>query len=200
MAFVVGNPTVRFWACVRPVMSPHSVAIALLCAYPVPVERRAQAATGVLLAVSSLPDQTRRCRYGTRPAEELELKNAPWLCMIALAGAFAGHAEAIYKCTTPKGVIYQDRPCREGTETDVQIVVPTGELAPNVDPTQDEAARANGARVEGRFGGRKQGRAGDDAISGGATGARQGVTRAPRPAATNPGRATPAGSSRNRCR
>ena len=43
---------------------------------------------------------------------------------------FTGNAEAIYKCTTPKGVVYQDRPCKEGTESDVTIVIPTGELAP----------------------------------------------------------------------
>ncbi len=103
------------------------------------------------------------------------MKNAPWLCLIALAGAFAGHAEAIYKCTTPRGVIYQDRPCREGAESDVQIVVPTGEMAPKLVSTQDEGTQADDARVEGRFGGREQGRAGDDAVSGGTSGARRGV-------------------------
>ena len=52
------------------------------------------------------------------------------------SAAFAGPAEAIYKCTTAKGVVYQDRPCREGTETDVRIVIPTGEVAPKSSATR----------------------------------------------------------------
>jgi hypothetical protein len=39
-------------------------------------------------------------------------------------------AHAIFKCTTAKGVVYQDRPCRDGNESDINIVIPTGELAP----------------------------------------------------------------------
>jgi len=119
---------------------------------------------------------------GTRPAEEFELKKIPWLCMIALAGAFAGNAEAIYKCTTPKGVIYQDRPCREGKESDVLIVIPTGELAPAPDAAQDSAAPANAPRGDNYFGAPKPVR-GSDAPSTGAAGARQGAAQGVGPAA-----------------
>jgi hypothetical protein len=94
------------------------------------------------------------------------MKKASVLCLVLMAGAFAGPAEAIYKCTTAKGVVYQDRPCREGTETDVRIVIPTGEMAPKALPAQDENAQVNGARGEGRFGAPKTDRAtGDDAAS-----------------------------------
>jgi hypothetical protein len=74
------------------------------------------------------------------------------------AAAITGNAEAIYKCTTAKGVVYQDRPCREGTETGVQIVIPTGELAPKSSAAQDDEAQANGPRIESRFGAPKPGR------------------------------------------
>jgi hypothetical protein len=70
------------------------------------------------------------------------MKATTALCLAIAAGAFAGPANAIFKCTTAKGVIYQDRPCREGNETGVMIVVPTGELAPRAS-TPDEAATAN---------------------------------------------------------
>jgi len=94
------------------------------------------------------------------------LKNTSFLCVMVVAAAFAGHAEAIYKCTTAKGVIYQDRPCREGTETDIQIVIPTGEMAPMALPTPDENAQVNGTRSEGRYGAPKTDRAtGDDSAS-----------------------------------
>jgi hypothetical protein len=78
------------------------------------------------------------------------------------AAAITGNAEAIYKCTTAKGIVYQDRPCRDGTETDVQIVIPTGELAPKSSATQDDEAQANGPRVQSRFGAPKPGRASND--------------------------------------
>ena len=77
------------------------------------------------------------------------------LCAVAVAAAFAGPANAIYKCTTAKGVVYQDRPCREGNETDVTIVVPTGEVAPRASATTDEAASANGPRADERAGARE---------------------------------------------
>lgn len=78
------------------------------------------------------------------------------------AAALTGNAEAIYKCTTAKGVVYQDRPCRDGTESDVQIVIPSGELAPKSSAAQDEDAQSNAPRVDSRFGGRKTGRASSD--------------------------------------
>ncbi len=58
------------------------------------------------------------------------MKTTPLLCIMIISAAFAAPAEAIFKCTTPKGVVYQDRPCRDGNESDVQIVVPTGQVAP----------------------------------------------------------------------
>ena len=58
------------------------------------------------------------------------MKNLSLVCAMAAVAAFAGPAHAVFKCTTAKGVVYQDRPCREGTESDVRIVVPTGEVAP----------------------------------------------------------------------
>ena len=76
------------------------------------------------------------------------MKSTTVLCLAIAAAAFAGPANAIFKCTTAKGVVYQDRPCREGNETDVRIVVPTGELAPKATTTADEAAPANAPRAE----------------------------------------------------
>ena len=93
------------------------------------------------------------------------MKKTPLLCAIALATAFAGHADAVYKCTTPKGVVYQDRPCREGTESDVQIVIPTGELAPKAVSPKDEGTQGNAARVDNRTGVTKPRRAGDEPAS-----------------------------------
>jgi len=91
------------------------------------------------------------------------MKTASLLCAVAVAAAFAGPANAIYKCTTAKGIVYQDRPCREGSETDVQIVIPTGEVAPRSVTAPDEGPAANGARVETPFGGPKPGRTSTDA-------------------------------------
>jgi len=90
------------------------------------------------------------------------MKTAALLCAVAVAAAFAGPADAIYKCTTAKGVVYQDRPCREGNETDVQIVIPTGEVAPRSLATPDDGTAANGPRVESRFGAPKPGRTNAD--------------------------------------
>jgi hypothetical protein len=112
-----------------------------------------------------MPAQPRDLQTGTRPAEEYKLKNTTLLCAIAVAAAFAGHAEAIYKCTTSKGVVYQDRPCREGTESGVTIVVPTGELAPKAGSAQDDPAQANAGRQESRFGAPKQGRVAEEPAS-----------------------------------
>jgi len=91
-----------------------------------------------------------------------------------VAAAFAGNAEAIYKCTTAKGVVYQDRPCREGTEADVQIVIPTGELAPKAISLQEDAGRASDAAMDSRSGAARAGRSsGGDAGSAGAPGNRK---------------------------
>ena len=78
------------------------------------------------------------------------MKTASLFCAVAVAAAFAGPANAIYKCTTAKGVVYQDRPCRDGTETDVPIVIPTGEVAPRVPATSVDGTSANVAPVDGR--------------------------------------------------
>lgn len=78
------------------------------------------------------------------------MKTLPLFCVVAAAAAFAGPADAIFKCTTSKGVVYQDRPCREGSETDVQIVVPTGQIAPRGQAAADEGTLANGARADNR--------------------------------------------------
>ena len=72
------------------------------------------------------------------------------LCLAIAAAAFAGPANAIFKCATAKGVVYQDRPCREGNETDVRITIPTGELAPKSAATAEEGAAANNPRAEER--------------------------------------------------
>jgi hypothetical protein len=87
-----------------------------------------------------------------------KMKKLSLICAMAAVAAFAAPAHAIYKCTTAKGVVYQDRPCREGNETDVQIVIPTGEVAPRSLATPDDGTAANGPRVESRFGGPKPGR------------------------------------------
>ena len=93
------------------------------------------------------------------------MKRTTLLCALAVTAAFAGHAEAIYKCTTPKGIVYQDRPCREGTESDVTIVIPTGELAPKAGAAQDDSTQANAVRGDSKSGAQKQGRGGDESAS-----------------------------------
>jgi hypothetical protein len=87
------------------------------------------------------------------------MKNVSLICAMAAVAAFAGPAHAIFKCTTAKGVVYQDRPCREGAETDVRITVPTGEIAPKSSATPDDQAQANAPRSETRSGASKPGRA-----------------------------------------
>ena len=76
------------------------------------------------------------------------MKPTTALCLAIAAAAFAGPANAIFKCTTAKGVVYQDRPCRDGNETDMQLVIPTGEMAPR--GTADENATANPSRPDDR--------------------------------------------------
>jgi hypothetical protein len=80
--------------------------------------------------------------------EEYEMKCTTILFLALAAAAFAGPANAIFKCTTPKGVVYQDRPCRDGNESDVTIVIPTGEMAPRAAGTTDDSASPNNSRAD----------------------------------------------------
>ena len=66
------------------------------------------------------------------------------------AAAFAGPANAVFKCTTAKGVVYQDRPCLEGNETDIRLTVPSGEVAPKVAAPTEDTVSPNRQRVEDR--------------------------------------------------
>ena len=90
------------------------------------------------------------------------MKHTTLYCLVLVFAAFAGNAQAIYKCTTAKGVVYQDRPCREGSETDVQIVVPTGEVAPKQTAAPESGTQVNGAPAEGRPAAPKSGRTAAD--------------------------------------
>jgi len=83
---------------------------------------------------------------------------------MAAAAAFAGNAEAVYKCTTAKGVVYQDRPCREGAESGVPIVMNTVELA-KPGPNSDDSTQSNAGRQDGRSAGSKDGRSADDSAA-----------------------------------
>ena len=78
------------------------------------------------------------------------MKATTALVVAIAAAAFAGPANAVFKCTTAKGVVYQDRPCREGNETDVRITMPTGELAPKATAAGDEGGASNAARSDDR--------------------------------------------------
>ena len=78
------------------------------------------------------------------------MKSTTILFLAMAATAFAGPANAIFKCTTAKGVVYQDRPCRDGNETDVTIVVPTGEMAPRASGVTDESAQSGTPRTDER--------------------------------------------------
>jgi hypothetical protein len=49
------------------------------------------------------------------------MKLASLLCMVAVTAVWSGHAAALYKCTTAQGVVYQDRPCKEGAEEGLQL-------------------------------------------------------------------------------
>jgi hypothetical protein len=94
------------------------------------------------------------------------LKNTTLLCAVAaVAVFFAGQADAIYKCTTPKGVVYQDRPCKEGAESDVSIVTNATELGLKAASAQDDPSRVNAARTDGNTGAARTSRANDDAAS-----------------------------------
>jgi hypothetical protein len=78
------------------------------------------------------------------------MKATTALFVAIAAAAFAGPANAVFKCTTAKGVVYQDRPCREGNETDVRITVSTGEVMPKGLTGADEAISPNSPRSEDR--------------------------------------------------
>ena len=78
------------------------------------------------------------------------MKATTVLFVAVAAAAFAGPANAVFKCTTAKGVVYQDRPCREGTETDVRITIPTGEVMPKGTTAADDAGSTNPAPSEDR--------------------------------------------------
>jgi hypothetical protein len=78
------------------------------------------------------------------------MKATTVLCVAIAATAFAGPASAVFKCTTAKGTVYQDRPCREGNETDVRITVPTGELAPKATTAAADGVSAPPSRSEDR--------------------------------------------------
>jgi len=80
------------------------------------------------------------------------MKATTALCLAMAMAAFASPAHAIFKCTTAKGVVYQDRPCRDGNESDINIVIPTGELAPRASASADEGATANTPRPDDRAG------------------------------------------------
>jgi hypothetical protein len=91
------------------------------------------------------------------------LKNTTLLCAIAVAALSAGPAHAIYKCTTPKGVVYQDRPCKEGTESGVTIVNNTVELGAKTGAPQDDSGATNFPRVETQSGAPRPARTDDPA-------------------------------------
>src|SRR5215471_4927424 len=112
---------------------------------------------GVLLAVSWVPIEP-------EASKEHKLKNTTLLCAVAVAALFAGHAQAIYKCTTPKGVVYQDRPCKEGAESGVTIVNNMVELGAKTGAVQDDPAQANSARPESQPGSVKSARPNDDPV------------------------------------
>jgi len=80
------------------------------------------------------------------------MKATTALCLAMAMAAFASPAHAIFKCTTAKGVVYQDRPCRDGNESDINIVIPTGELAPRASAGVDDGATANTPRSDDRAG------------------------------------------------
>jgi hypothetical protein len=76
------------------------------------------------------------------------MKSTTLLFVALTAAAFAGPANAIFKCTTAKGVVYQDRPCSVGNESDVTIVIPTGEMAPRAAGATDDSAQPSNGRTD----------------------------------------------------
>ena len=115
-------------------------------------------ALGVLLALCVVPIER-------SPPKEHKLKNTTLLCALAAAILSAGPAEAIYKCTTPKGVVYQDRPCKEGTESDVSIVNNGMDPGTKAGTAQDDPAQSNAMRQDGKAGATKTARTNEDPAS-----------------------------------
>ena len=100
------------------------------------------------------------------PFEGPMMKRTTLIYLAILAAAFAGNAHAIFKCTTAKGVVYQDRPCREGNESDVQIVVPTGEVFKKPTAAPEDVTQPGANPSESRPAAPRAGRtAADDAVS-----------------------------------
>lgn len=81
---------------------------------------------------------------------------------VLLLAALAGPAHAIYKCVTPKGVVYQDRPCSEGNEADLRLVIPSGQLAPKNQAGPETGSVGAATRNEARLGAAKTGLAGKE--------------------------------------
>jgi hypothetical protein len=98
-------------------------------------------------------------------SKEHKLKNTTLLCAIAVTALFAANAEAIYKCTTPKGIVYQDRPCKDGAESDVSIVNNTVELGLKGGATPDDPTQSNAVRPDGKPATTKPARTNDDPMS-----------------------------------
>jgi hypothetical protein len=141
----------------RDALSPRRLASRLEFGYaarPLPL--------GLVLAFSVATGSISQSTYGKHRAKGDAMTNTPLLCIMVIAAAFAGPADAIFKCTTSKGVVYQDRPCRDGNETDVQIVVPTGQVAPRQSVAPDEGTQAGGSQADNRFVAPKSGRATPD--------------------------------------
>jgi len=102
------------------------------------------------------------------------MKPKTLFCAMIVAAAFTGNAEAIYKCTTDKGVVYQDRPCREGSESAVRIVVPNGDASARPLGLRDDGGTGYNASAEDRFAGPRAARAAsNDSTSANAPGSRK---------------------------
>ena len=57
------------------------------------------------------------------------------LLVAVLLLLWAVQAEAINKCTTPTGVVYQKEPCATGAQSKVDLVVPEGYQTPAAEPS-----------------------------------------------------------------
>jgi hypothetical protein len=78
------------------------------------------------------------------------MKNSALVFALVATAAFCAPAHAVFKCTTAKGVVYQDRPCREGNEADLNLVIPTGERVLNATPASAGEAQAGRPEVDSR--------------------------------------------------
>jgi hypothetical protein len=76
------------------------------------------------------------------------MKCAASFCVLVWAAVLSSHANALHKCVTQDGVVYQDRPCLTGTDSVVQVVVPAfGESPPT--PTRYARAKVEPSVKEG---------------------------------------------------